>query len=135
MGVLVLWLATGVYPVVFTVAGVWTLLATSWLDRHQAWERIATEEERKAYANSHALSKRVGLLPLALGGAVGALAGWMWETELGVLLGIAFGATLGYVLGALVLGFREGLRSDAESAAVPAHAAPPAGDGRHPGPS
>src|SRR5688572_28754136 len=32
----------------FTAAWMWQLIAASWIDRHQAWDRLATSEEREA---------------------------------------------------------------------------------------
>jgi hypothetical protein len=116
MGVVVLPVASGVLPVGFTLAGIWIMVAASWIDRHQAWDHITTRQERAAYEESRSLMMRslpLGLLLLATGGAVGALVGWVWETEVGIPVGIAFGAVGGFVLGTFLGGIREGVRSKA----------------------
>lgn len=113
-GVIVRPVAFGVLPVGFIVAGIWTMVAASWIDRHQAWDRITTREEREAYKENYSLWMRslpLGLLLLAVGGAAGALVGWVWETEVGIPVGSAFGALGGLVLGSFLAGTREGIRS------------------------
>jgi hypothetical protein len=118
-GVIVRPVAFGVLPVGFTVAGIWTIVAARWIDRHQAWDRITTREEREAYEANYSLWARslpLGALLLAIGGAAGALVGWVWETEVGVPVGFAFGALGGFVLGTLLAGIREGARSNAGKA-------------------
>src|SRR5947199_9674859 len=54
-GVIVLPVAFGVLPVGFPVAGIWTIVAASWIDRHQAWGCVNTRHEREAYEESHYL--------------------------------------------------------------------------------
>src|SRR5262249_12868180 len=106
--------AFGVLPVGFTVAGIWAMAAASWIDRHQAWGRVTTSQEREAYKESRSLMMRslpLGLLLLATGGHVAALVGWVWEPEVGIPVGIAFGAVGGFVLGTVLAGVREGVRS------------------------
>lgn len=113
-GVLVRPVAFVLFPVAFTVAGIWQLVAVGWIDRHQAWDRITTREERDAYEENDSLWRRslpLGLLLLAMGGAAGALVGWVWETEIGMPVGFAFGALGGLVLGTILAGIREGIRS------------------------
>jgi hypothetical protein len=105
-----------VLPVGLIFAGVWTLAATSWIDRHQAWDRLDTRQEREAYEESRSLVARslpLGFLLLVAGGTVGALVGSVWETEVGIPVGLGVGALGGLVLGLVVAGFREGLRSSA----------------------
>jgi hypothetical protein len=53
----------------------------------------------------------LGLLLLAVGGAAGALVGWVWETEVGILVGLAVGEIRGFVLGIFLAGIRDGTRS------------------------
>lgn len=113
-GVIVRPVVFGLLPVGFTAAGIWTMVAASWIDRHQAWDRISTREERGAYEENRSLWARslpLGLLLSAIGGAAGALLGWIRQTEVGILVGLAVGAILGFVLGALLAGIREGIRS------------------------
>jgi hypothetical protein len=113
-GVIVRPVAFGLLPVGFAAAGIWTMIAASWIDRHQAWDRITTREEREAFEENYSLWVRslpLGLLLLAVGGAAGALVGWAWETEVGVPVGLAFGALGGLVLGIVLAGIREGIRS------------------------
>ena len=110
-GVIVRRVAFGVLPVGFAVAGIWTMAAASWIDRHQAWDRISTGEEREAYKENHSVWMRslpLGLLLLAVGGAAGALVGWVWEPQVGIPVGLAFGALGGFVLGTFLAGIREG---------------------------
>jgi hypothetical protein len=117
LGVIVLPVAFGVFPVGFTIAGIWTLVAAKWMDRHQAWDRVTTRQEREAYDESGSLMVRslpLGLLLFATGGAAGALVGWVWETEVGIPVGIAFGALGGFVLGSLLSGIIKGVRSGPE---------------------
>jgi len=102
------------FPMGFTAAGVWAMVAARWIDRHQAWDRVTTKQDRDAFEVSRTLMVRslpLGLLLLATGGAAGALVGWLWETEVGMPVGIAFGAVVGFVLGTLLAGIREGVRS------------------------
>jgi hypothetical protein len=113
-GVIVRPVAFGLLPVGFTAAGIWTIVAASWIDRHQAWDRITSNEERHAYEENYSLWRRslpLGLLLLAMGGAAGALLGWIWQTEVGILVGLAVGAIGGFVLGAFLAGMREGISS------------------------
>ncbi len=113
-GVIVRPVAFVLFPVSFTVAGIWQLVAASWIDRHHAWDRITTREEREAYEESDSLwmrSRSLGFLLLVVGGAAGALVGWVWETELGIPAGLAFGALGGLVLGIFLAGIREGIRA------------------------
>lgn len=103
-----------VFPVGFTVAGIWTMAAASWIDRHQAWDRVTPRQERETSEEVHSLWMRslpLGLLLLAIGGTAGALVGWVWETAVGIPVGVAFGAIVGLVLGTFLAGIREGVRS------------------------
>ncbi len=116
IGVVVLPVALGVFPVGFTVAGFWVLVAAGWIDRHGAWDRVTTEQEREAYEASRSLLVRslpAGILLLAAGGVAGALVGWACETEVGIPVGVAFGALGGFMLGTLLAVIREGVRSSA----------------------
>src|SRR5688500_5826281 len=84
LGVIVVPVAFGVFPVGFTAAGIWTMAAASWVDRHQAWDRVATRQERAADEEARALMVRslpLGLVLSAIGGAAGALAGRFWEAD------------------------------------------------------
>src|SRR5262245_60175460 len=58
LGVIVLPVAFGVFPVVFAVAGIWTMVAARWIDRHQAWDRVATTQERETHEESRSLMLR-----------------------------------------------------------------------------
>lgn len=135
MGVVVLPVVFGVMPVGFTLAGIWTMVAARWIDRHRAWDRLATKQERETYEERQSLWTRclpLGLFLLAVGGAVGTLVGWVWKTEVGIPLGIAFGALGGFVSGIVLAGFREGVQSRVEKPAeVKSQAAEqsPAADG------
>src|SRR5262249_45349784 len=114
LGVIVLPVAFGVFPVGFTVAGIWAVVAASWIDRHQAWDRVTTRQERESYEESRSLMRRslpLGFLLLVAGGAAGALLGWVWEAEVGIPVGAAFGALGGFVLGIFLAAIREGVRS------------------------
>jgi hypothetical protein len=113
-GAIVRPVAFGVMPVGFTLAGIWTMAAVRWIDGHQAWDRLATKQERNAYEESQSLWRRVlpsGLLLLAAGGVAGALAGWIWESGVGIPVGLGFGSLAGFVSGIVLAGFREGVRS------------------------
>jgi hypothetical protein len=110
-GEIVLPVAAGLFPLAFTGGGVWILLASRWIDRHHVWDRITDKQEQKAYEENYSFSMRMGLLLLAVGGVLGALIGWMWETEVGIVLGIAVGAVVGFVLGSFFAGLWEGIRS------------------------
>src|SRR3954453_14996871 len=55
VGVVVLPVVFGVLPVGFTVAGIWTMAAARWIERHQAWDRVTTRQEREAYEESRSL--------------------------------------------------------------------------------
>ena len=117
MGVIVLPVAFVVLPLGFTIAGLWTMVAVGWIDRHQAWDRVTTRQEREAYQESHSSMVRSlqwGLPSLVAGGAAGALLGWIWETEIGIPVGVALGALAGFMLGAFFGGIIKGVRSSAE---------------------
>jgi hypothetical protein len=109
------------FPVACVAAGIWQLAAASWIDRHDTWDRVGTPEERSAYAENHGLYQRslpLGLLLAAIGGAAGALVGWRWETDIGIVAGLACGTIGGFVVGLSLAGFKEGVQS---GTAKPAH--------------
>ncbi len=111
-GVIVRPVAFGLFPVAFTIAGIWHLVAVSWIDRHKAWDRITTREEHEAHEANSSLWRRslsFGLLVMVIGGAIGTVTGLIWQAEVGFPLGLAFGALGGFVLGVCVAGFREGV--------------------------
>jgi hypothetical protein len=114
MGVVVLPVAAGVLPGGFTLAGLWILAAARWIDRHDAWDQLATTEEREAHEADRSLMTRslpLGLALAAAGVVLGAIVGWVWEVEIGVPAGVSFGTLGGFVLGISLAGFREGMRS------------------------
>ena len=119
-GEIVLPVAAGLFPVAFTVGGVWVLAAVRWIDRHQAWDRLATKQEREAAQAVQSLWLRSlpsGFLLMAIGAAVGALAGWFWAIEGGLFGGLMLGVLGGFVVGITLAGFREGIRSNAGKSA------------------
>lgn len=114
-GEIVLPVAAGLFPVAFIVGGIWVLAAARWIDRHQAWDRLTTKQERESERAVQSLWLRslpLGVLLAAIGAAVGALAGWFWAIEGGMFGGLMLGVIGGFVLGVLLAGFKEGIRSN-----------------------
>jgi hypothetical protein len=73
----------------------------------RAREASAEVAEQKLWWQSMPL----GLLLLVIGGAAGALVGWLWGSDGGWAVGGAFGALIGFALGLFLHGFWEGLSS------------------------
>jgi hypothetical protein len=122
------------FPLGCIVAGIWVLTAASWIDRHRAWDRISTPEEREAYADTRSVFRRslpLGLLLSALGGAAGMALVWLKETDLGIPGGFALGALGGFVFGLSLAGFREGVRSGVGKTADGKSQDPEQGDAAH----
>lgn len=106
-----------IFPAGFTLLGLWTLVAVRWLDRHQAWDQLTTEQERETYEKIQSQSRRslsLGFLLLVIGGGVGAFVGSRWKAEIGITLGVASGAVGGFILGSVIAGIRDGIRSKSE---------------------